>query len=51
MGSSASIGSDHLADEAHVVALDPATHRSYYPIRAGSGGHPVLLERAPTQVR
>jgi DNA-binding beta-propeller fold protein YncE len=41
-------GSDHLADGAHVVALDPTTHRSYYPIPAGSGGHPVLLERAPT---
>jgi DNA-binding beta-propeller fold protein YncE len=41
-------GSDHLADGAHVVAVDPATHHSYYPIPAGSGGHPVLLERAPT---
>jgi DNA-binding beta-propeller fold protein YncE len=40
-------GSDHLADGAHVVALDPATHHSYYPIPSGSGGHPVLLERAP----
>ena len=42
------VGSDHLADGAHVVALDPATHHSYYPIPVGSGGHPVLLERAPT---
>jgi DNA-binding beta-propeller fold protein YncE len=41
-------GSDHLADGAHVVAVDPATHHSYYPIPSGSGGHPVLLERAPT---
>jgi DNA-binding beta-propeller fold protein YncE len=41
-------GSDHLADRAHVVAVDPATHRSYYPIPAGSDGQPVLLERAPT---
>jgi hypothetical protein len=40
-------GSDHLADGAHVVAVDPATHHSYYPIPSGSGGHPVLLERAP----
>ena len=40
-------GSDHLADGAHVVAVDLATHHSYYPIPAGSGGHPVLLERAP----
>jgi DNA-binding beta-propeller fold protein YncE len=41
-------GSDHLADGAHAVAVDPASHRSYYPIPSGSGGHPVLLERAPT---
>jgi DNA-binding beta-propeller fold protein YncE len=41
------VGSDHLADGAHVVAVDPATHHSYYPIPSGSGGHPVLLERAP----
>jgi|SRR5271169_1860075 len=41
-------GSDHLADGAHVVAVDPTTRRSYYPIPAGPGGHPVLLERAPT---
>ena len=41
-------GSDHLADGAHVVAVDPTTHYSYYPIPSGSGGHPVLLERAPT---
>ena len=34
-------------DGAHVVAIDPATHHSYYPIPAGSVGHPVLLERAP----
>ena len=42
------VGSDHLADGAHVVAVDPATHHSYYPIPSGSGGHPALLERAPT---
>jgi DNA-binding beta-propeller fold protein YncE len=42
------IGSAHLADGAHVVAVDPADHHSYYPIPSGSGGHPALLERAPT---
>jgi DNA-binding beta-propeller fold protein YncE len=42
------VGSDHLADGAHVVAVDPATHHSYFPIPSGSGGNPVLLERAPT---
>jgi hypothetical protein len=39
------IGSAHLADGAHVVTIDPATHRSYYPVPAGSNGHPALLER------
>jgi DNA-binding beta-propeller fold protein YncE len=41
-------GSDHLADGAHVVAVDPATHHSYFPIPSGSGGQPVVLESAPT---
>jgi DNA-binding beta-propeller fold protein YncE len=40
-------GSAHLANGAHVVALDPVTHRSYYPVPSGSDGHPALLERAP----
>jgi len=38
-------GSDHLADGAHVVAVDPGTHRSYYLVPAGSDGRPALLER------
>jgi DNA-binding beta-propeller fold protein YncE len=41
------IGSDHLADGAHVVAVDQCTHRSYYPIPAGADGHPALLETDP----
>ena len=40
-------GSAHLADGAHAVAIDPATHRSYYPVASGSDGQPALLERAP----
>jgi DNA-binding beta-propeller fold protein YncE len=36
-------GSSHLADGAHVVAVDPGTHRSYYPIPSGSTGRPALL--------
>ncbi|MFC0437741.1 YncE family protein [Kutzneria buriramensis] len=40
-------GSDHLADGAHVVAVDPGTHHSYYPVPAGSDGRPALLEREP----
>jgi DNA-binding beta-propeller fold protein YncE len=41
-------GSAHLADGAHVVAVDPATHRSFYPIPAGTNGRPALLEREPS---
>ena len=41
-------GSGHLADNAHVVAVDPTTHRSYYPVPTGSFGHPALLEREPS---
>lgn len=41
------IGSDHLADGAHVVAVDPGTHHSYFPVPAGTDRHPVLLEREP----
>jgi DNA-binding beta-propeller fold protein YncE len=44
----AMIGSTHLANNAHVVVVDPHSHRSYYPIQNGSGGRPVLLEREPT---
>jgi DNA-binding beta-propeller fold protein YncE len=41
-------GSGHLAGNAHVVAVDPTTHRSYYPVPTGSNGHPALLEREPS---
>lgn len=40
-------GSAHLADGAHVVAVDPDTHRSYFPVPAGAGGRPALLIREP----
>jgi DNA-binding beta-propeller fold protein YncE len=36
-------GRAYLADGAHVVAVDPTTHRSYYPIPHGSDGKPTLL--------
>jgi DNA-binding beta-propeller fold protein YncE len=42
----ASVGSGHLAEGAHVVAVDPTTHRTYYPVPSGSDGHPALLVRA-----
>jgi DNA-binding beta-propeller fold protein YncE len=35
-------GRAHLADNAHVVAVDPTTHRSYYPIPHGQADHPTL---------
>jgi DNA-binding beta-propeller fold protein YncE len=41
-------GSAHLADGAHSLALDPATHHSYFPIPKGAGGGPVLSEFEPT---
>jgi DNA-binding beta-propeller fold protein YncE len=41
------VGSGHLADGAHVVAVDPATHHSFYPIPQGSDGRPALLEQEP----
>ena len=36
-------GPEFLAEDAHVVAVDPATHRSYYPIPHGRDGHPAVL--------
>lgn len=41
------IRSDLLADGAHVVSVDPNTHRTYYPVHGGPEG-PVLLEREAT---
>jgi DNA-binding beta-propeller fold protein YncE len=41
------IGSDRLANAAHVVAIDPTTHYSYYPLPAGADGGPTLLEEDP----
>ncbi len=40
-------GQDHLADNAHVVALDPTTHHSFFPIPADTHGQPALLEQQP----
>jgi DNA-binding beta-propeller fold protein YncE len=41
-------GRAYLDGGAHVVAVDPTTHRSYYPVPHGSAGHPALLTYAPT---
>ncbi|WP_228047737.1 YncE family protein [Streptomyces justiciae] len=35
--------SAHLAEDAHVVAVDPITHRSYFPIPHGSDDHAAVL--------
>jgi len=37
------IYSNYLANDAHVVAVDPATGRSYFPVLGTSGGHPAVL--------
>jgi DNA-binding beta-propeller fold protein YncE len=42
----AAVGNDHLAAGAHVVAVDPATHHSFYPIPSGADGRPALREFA-----
>ena len=47
-GNLTAVGSGHLADEAHVVAVDPNTYHTYFPVPAGTDGHPALLERPPT---
>jgi DNA-binding beta-propeller fold protein YncE len=41
-------GSDHLADGAHSLALDPTTHHTYLPIPKGPNGSPVLWEFEPS---
>jgi DNA-binding beta-propeller fold protein YncE len=40
-------GHSHLADNAHVVAVEPTTHRSFYPIPHGTNGRPALLIYQP----
>jgi len=36
-----------LADNAHVVAVDPSTGRAYFPIRDAGHGHPGLIVTVP----
>jgi DNA-binding beta-propeller fold protein YncE len=40
------IGDGRLGPNAHVVNVDPATHRSYFPLKSVDG-HPVLRVMAP----
>jgi DNA-binding beta-propeller fold protein YncE len=37
------IDSRYLGDDAHSVAVDPATGRSYFPVLMGPGGDPAVL--------
>jgi DNA-binding beta-propeller fold protein YncE len=37
------IYSGYLGDDAHTVAVDPLTGRSYFPALKASGGHPAVL--------
>jgi DNA-binding beta-propeller fold protein YncE len=41
-------GRAHLADNAHVVAVDPGTGRAYFPVPNIGSGHPGLLVTTPT---
>jgi hypothetical protein len=43
------LGRDHLADGAHVVAVDPISHRSYFPVPQGPEGQPRLLSFDPAR--
>ncbi|WP_309231524.1 YncE family protein [Nocardia sp. SYP-A9097] len=48
-GHTTAAGAKHLADGAHTLALDPASHHSYFPIPQGtSDGGPALWEFEPT---
>jgi hypothetical protein len=37
------IYSNYLVNDAHIVGVDPATGRSYFPVLGASGGHPAVL--------
>jgi DNA-binding beta-propeller fold protein YncE len=42
-------GRGHLADNAHVVAVDPTTGRAYFPVPDTGAGHPGLLVTEPSE--
>jgi DNA-binding beta-propeller fold protein YncE len=41
------LGQSFLASSSHTVAVDPETHRVYFPLEHGTSGHPQLLVMAP----
>lgn len=42
------VGHDQPGDNAHTVAVDPATHRVFFPLMAGPKGTPILRIMRPT---
>lgn len=42
-------GRAHLADNAHVVAVDPSTGRAYFPVPDAGAGRPALLITTPKE--
>ena len=44
------VGHDSPGDNSHSVAVDPATHRVFFPLMAGPQGTPVLRVMRPTGV-
>jgi DNA-binding beta-propeller fold protein YncE len=42
------VGGEHPGDHSHSVAVDPATHRVFFPLLAGAKGTPVLRIMRPT---
>lgn len=39
------VAREHVGDDAHVVAVDPTTGHTYYPLPTGPSGGPTLLEK------
>lgn len=44
------LGQDHPGDNAHSVAVDPATHRVFFPLVKGAKGTPVLRIMQPSHL-
>jgi hypothetical protein len=44
------VGHDHPGAHSHSVAVDPATHRVFFPLLTGPNGKPVLRIMQPSGV-
>jgi DNA-binding beta-propeller fold protein YncE len=42
------LGHDHPGPSSHSVAVDPASHRAFFPLKLGPNGKPVLRIMKPT---